>query len=85
MSRIVILGAGTAGTIIANRLRRRFAREVFDGDVAITIVDQDDAHVYQPGLLFMPFGIYDAEDVVRPRRRQVHDACMAKRGYQKVE
>ncbi len=74
MSRIVILGAGTAGTIIANRLRRRFAREVFDGDVAITIVDQDDAHIYQPGLLFMPFGIYDAEDVVRPRRRQVHDA-----------
>ncbi len=74
MSRIVILGAGTAGTIVANRLRRRFAADVKAGTTTITVVDQDDVHVYQPGLLFVPFGIYDADDVVRPRRRQVHAA-----------
>jgi sulfide:quinone oxidoreductase len=73
MSRIVILGAGTAGTIMANRLRRRFATAVRDGITRITVVDQDDVHVYQPGLLFVPFGIYDAEDVVRPRGRQLHE------------
>ena len=74
MSRIVSLGAGTAGTIIANRLRRRFSREIWAGDITLTIVDQDDVHVYQPGLLFIPFGIYDAGDVVRPRQQQVHGA-----------
>jgi sulfide:quinone oxidoreductase len=73
MARIVILGAGTAGTIMANRLRRRFAAQVAAGATTITVVDQDDAHVYQPGLLFVPFGIYDADDVVRPRGRQLHE------------
>jgi sulfide:quinone oxidoreductase len=39
--------------------------------LAITVVDQDDRHVYQPGLLFVPFGITHVEDIVRPRRRQL--------------
>ena len=67
-SRIVILGAGTGGTLTANRLRRHFR----DGDVSITVVDQDDRHVYQPGLLFVPFGLAQPEDIVRPRARQLH-------------
>jgi sulfide:quinone oxidoreductase len=68
MHRIVILGAGTGGTLVANRLRR-----VYDGDEAsITVVDRDDNHVYQPGLLFVPFGLTHAEDISRPRGRQLH-------------
>ena len=41
------------------------------GDVEITVVDQDDRHVYQPGLLFVPFGLTHTEDIVRPRGRQL--------------
>ena len=67
-TRIVILGAGTGGTLTANRLRRRYR----NGDVSITVVDQDDRHVYQPGLLFVPFGLAQPEDIVRPRARQLH-------------
>jgi sulfide:quinone oxidoreductase len=66
---VVILGAGTGGTLTANRLRKRHRRE----DVAITVVDQDDRHVYQPGLLFLPFGLTSAEDIVRPRAAQLRD------------
>jgi sulfide:quinone oxidoreductase len=66
--RIVILGAGTGGTLTANRLRRRYSRD----EATITVVDQDDRHVYQPGLLFVPFGLTHADDIVRPRRRQLH-------------
>jgi sulfide:quinone oxidoreductase len=63
----VILGGGTGGTMTANRLRRRF-----DGDEAeIHVVDQDDRHVYQPGLLFLPFGLTRLDELVRPRRRQL--------------
>ena len=66
---IVILGGGTGGTMVANRLRRRFdARRGRDH-----VVDRDDRHVYQPGLLFVPFGLAHADDIVRPRRRQLHD------------
>jgi sulfide:quinone oxidoreductase len=67
-SRVVILGGGTGGTLAANRLRRRFGEQ----EMAITVVDQDDRHVYQPGLLFVPFGLTHVEDIVRPRARQLH-------------
>jgi sulfide:quinone oxidoreductase len=66
--RVVILGGGTGGTLAANRLRRRFAAD----ELSITVVDQDDRHVYQPGLLFVPFGLTHVEDIVRPRQRQLH-------------
>jgi sulfide:quinone oxidoreductase len=72
MTRILILGTGTAGTIMANRLRREYARDVRAGRTSITIVDANDRHVYQPGLLFLPFGKSSPEDIVRPRARQVH-------------
>ena len=64
---VVILGGGTGGTLGANRLRRELP-----DDVNITVVDQDDSHVYQPGLLFVPFGLTHPEDIVRSRRRQLH-------------
>jgi sulfide:quinone oxidoreductase len=65
---VVILGGGTGGTLVANRLRRRFAADELD----IVVVDQDDTHVYQPGLLYVPFGLAQPEDIVRPRSRQLH-------------
>lgn len=68
-TRIVILGGGTGGTLTANRLRRHHGTR----DLQITVVDQDNDHVYQPGLLFVPFGLAHADDIVRPRSRQLHD------------
>jgi sulfide:quinone oxidoreductase len=65
--RVVILGGGTGGTMAANRLRRHHRSE----EMEITVVDQDDRHVYQPGLLFVPFGLTHVEDIVRPRQRQL--------------
>ncbi len=63
MKQLVILGAGTAGTMVANRLRRALA-----DDWRITLVDQSETHYYQPGFLFIPFGIYSQRDVVKPER-----------------
>lgn len=63
MGRIVILGAGTGGTIMANKLREELSRDEWD----ITIIDKNDTHVYQPGLLFVPFGEYKPEDTVKSR------------------
>ena len=80
MTRILILGAGTAGTIVANRLRRLHASRIRAGETRITVVDQDDRHVYQPGLLFLPFGIGDATELTRSRPRQLHPALEYVRG-----
>lgn len=71
MTRITVLGAGTAGTTIANRLARRFSREMEQGQTIITVVDQDNVHVYQPGLLFLPFGMYTPEQISKPRQQQL--------------
>jgi sulfide:quinone oxidoreductase len=68
IKRVVILGGGTGGTLTANRLRRAFS----ETEAEITVIDQDDRHVYQPGLLFVPFGLTHPEDIVRPRGRQLH-------------
>ena len=57
MHQIVILGGGTGGTLTANRLRRVYS----DTEAEITVIDQDDSHVYQPGLLFVPFGLAHPE------------------------
>ncbi len=71
MRHLVILGAGTAGTVMANRLARALRREIAAGTTRITIVDQDPDHIYQPGLLFIPFGVYTPEQAVRSRPAQL--------------
>ncbi len=65
--RLVILGGGTAGTMAANRLRRKLP--TWD----IVVVDRDNDHHYQPGYLFLPFGTYQRDDLVRPRVRFLPD------------
>jgi sulfide:quinone oxidoreductase len=67
--RIAILGGGTGGTLSANRLRRLYPKE----EAEIVVVDQNDDHVYQPGLLFVPFGLAHPEEIVRSRRHQLHN------------
>jgi sulfide:quinone oxidoreductase len=69
MKRLLLLGGGTAGTMVVNKLRRRLDRAQWQ----ITVVDQDDVHVYQPGLLFVPFGEYRPGEIVKPRRRFIPD------------
>ncbi len=64
MKRLVILGAGTAGTMLANRLARMPEMD----DWRITVVDATREHYYQPGFLLLPFGVYSKDDVVRPKR-----------------
>ena len=64
MKRLLILGAGTAGTMAANRL----SRELDTDEWRITLVDADETHYYQPGFLFIPFGVYDKKDVMKRKR-----------------
>lgn len=63
MKKLLILGAGTAGTMMANKLHKALDKEEWQ----ITIVDQFKTHYYQPGFLFIPFNIYSKEDVIKPK------------------
>ncbi|MGD0260329.1 MAG: FAD-dependent oxidoreductase [Verrucomicrobiota bacterium] len=65
MKTLLILGAGTGGTLVANKMARRLDLREWQ----IIVVDRDERHLYQPGLLFIPFGWYSEADVVKPKRR----------------
>jgi sulfide:quinone oxidoreductase len=63
MKKLLILGAGTAGTMMVNKMHKLLDRDEWK----ITVVDQYRTHYYQPGFLFIPFGIYNKQDVIKPK------------------
>ena len=65
MKRIVILGAGTAGTMMANHLNKKLNKAEWE----ISIIDERKEHYYQPGYLFLPFDIYTPEDIIKPIKK----------------
>ena len=68
---LVILGAGTAGTMMLNKLYSKLDKNEWK----ITIVDNEKDHYYQPGFLLLPFGVYTRKDVVKPKRQFFPDGC----------
>ncbi|WP_243439508.1 NAD(P)/FAD-dependent oxidoreductase [Fundidesulfovibrio soli] len=62
MKKLLILGAGCGGCIIANKMRKKLDEKEWK----ITIIDRSTVNHYQPGWLFVPFGVYDIKDCVRP-------------------
>jgi sulfide:quinone oxidoreductase len=65
MRSLLVLGAGTAGTMVANKLRPLLPEDEW----SITLVDSDLEHHYQPGYLFIPFGTYSRRDVLKPKKQ----------------
>jgi sulfide:quinone oxidoreductase len=66
--RILIVGGGTGGTVLANRLAERLAPEIDAGDVEVTLVNDDADHVYKPVFLYVAFGQREVADARRPLR-----------------
>ena len=65
MKNIIILGAGTSGTMMANHLVSKLPKDQW----SITIIDQHKTHYYQPGFLFLPFDIYTTKQVKKKGKK----------------
>lgn len=63
--RILIVGGGTGGTIVANNLARRLSNEIKNRKVRITMLSASDRHMYQPGLLYLAFGQMTPDELYR--------------------
>lgn len=63
--RILIVGGGTGGTILANNLTRRLESEIRASKVQITMLSASDRHMYQPGLLYVAFGQMTPDQLYR--------------------
>jgi sulfide:quinone oxidoreductase len=67
MKTFLVLGAGTAGTMIA----RKMASKLDNREWKVILVDKDTRHYYQPGFLFIPFGKYEEKQVIKTNRQFV--------------
>jgi sulfide:quinone oxidoreductase len=67
--RILIVGGGLAGTIVANGLCRQLREELSAGSVVINMLGATDKHMYQPGLLYLPFGRVRESELFRDQRK----------------
>jgi len=93
MQRVVILGGGVGGTIVANLLSRKLKSQLERGEVSLIVVDQQPSHVYQPGFMYIAFGHERAEALKRPERSLldkrvefvVGEVDLVKQAAQKVE
>ena len=63
MRSLVVLGGGTAGTMVVNTMRPLLP----DDEWSITVVEPNQQHHYQPGFLFIPFGVYEPTEIRRPQ------------------
>ncbi|MTA80517.1 MAG: NAD(P)/FAD-dependent oxidoreductase, partial [Actinobacteria bacterium] len=63
MKNLLVLGGGSAGTMVVNKLRKKLPKDLWE----ITVIDQDQEHIYQPGLLLLPFGTYEPAQLVKKR------------------
>lgn len=68
-TRILIVGGGLSGTIVANGLCRKLTSQMASGDVVITVLGNTDKHLYQPGLLYVPFGRIRESELFRDQRK----------------
>lgn len=66
---LVVLGAGTAGTTLVNKLRPKLPLESW----RITVVDPEPKHYYQPGYLFVPFGLHEPGALTRSMRSLIRE------------
>lgn len=68
MHRILVLGGGVGGTLVANLLARKLRRRIDRGEASVTVVDLTGRHTYQPGFMYIAMGGERAERLVRPER-----------------
>ena len=64
MKKALILGSGAGGTMCAANLKKKLNSRQWE----ISIIDSDEVHHYQPGWLFIPFGVYTPQDCQKPKR-----------------
>jgi len=74
MKKVVILGGGVGGTIVANLVARKLKKQIDAGSASVTVVDSAGNHVYQPGFMYIAFGHERADKLTRPERSLLDDS-----------
>jgi len=68
MKRVLVLGGGVGGTLVANLISRKLKKAIAAGEAVVTVVDESGIHVYQPGFMYIAMGGERASNLERPER-----------------
>jgi sulfide:quinone oxidoreductase len=68
MQRVVVLGGGVGGTLVANLIARKLRKPIAAGTAAVTVIDSTGRHAYQPGYMYIAMGHERPEHLVRPEK-----------------
>ncbi|WP_158855213.1 NAD(P)/FAD-dependent oxidoreductase [Halorhabdus sp. CUG00001] len=63
---IVVVGGGTGGTVLANRLAERLEPAIDAGEARVTVINDGEHQHYKPAYLYVPFGKKTVEEAKRP-------------------
>ena len=57
--KLLILGAGAAGSIVANKVSRELRRDIAENKLKVAILDKNDMNINPAGFTFVPFHLLD--------------------------
>ncbi|MFB6128215.1 MAG: NAD(P)/FAD-dependent oxidoreductase [Halorhabdus sp.] len=63
---IVVVGGGTGGTVLANRLAEKLGPAIDADDARVTVINDGEYQHYKPAYLYVPFGKKTVEEAKRP-------------------
>jgi sulfide:quinone oxidoreductase len=69
--KLLILGAGAAGSIVANKVTKELRREIAEGHYSVTVLDKSETALNPAGYTFIPFHLLAPEDITRPMKKVI--------------
>lgn len=66
--RIIIVGGGLGGTMLANQLVTKLYPEILRGELKISLLSNSEDHFYKPAFMYVAFNLFFQEELKRPER-----------------
>ncbi|WP_426245434.1 NAD(P)/FAD-dependent oxidoreductase [Pseudomonas sp. TWR3-1-1] len=68
LKKIIIVGGGVGGTLLANQLVTKLYPEINRGDVQLTLLSNSPDHYYKPAFMYVAFNQFFEEELKRSER-----------------
>lgn len=65
LNRIVIVGGGTGGTILANLLASKLHRDILERKVELILISDSPVHYYKPAFMYIAFNLFYRQELER--------------------
>lgn len=67
-TRIILVGGGVGGTMLANQLVTKLYPEILRGEVQISLISNSPDHFYKPAFMYVAFNLFFQDELKRSER-----------------